>query len=461
VRAVSAALKRLGRYDLIRPIATGGMAEIYLAAARGMEGCNKLVVIKRMLPKLAVDAEHVTMFLEEARMTAQLSHSNIVHFYDLEARDGEFFIVMELLRGCDVLQLLKASIVNGRPFPLDAALVIGLGVCAALHYAHEKIGTDGQPLNIVHRDVSPANVFVTFAGGVKLLDFGVARAEGRDRKTQLGVIKGKLCYLSPEQARGEPVDCRSDIFSLAILLWELTTRTKLFRGADDYSVLQAILERDATPPSAVCPNYPPELERIVMKGLRRNPKERYQTAQEVQIDLEQFAIDHDISTSPRSVANLVKDLIGAGVATSGVEWQQIADLDDPVTVSGSSAHRELGVDATSPGVPPSQSRARLVALSAVVLLLCAIPLALWWLRVEDMKLSSRPTSAVSPPVESPVASAPRTLAPPPAPDAPRRLDKTHAPARATSKPKRHVGLASKAPKAATPSEEDDDALLPP
>jgi hypothetical protein len=332
---VSAELKRLGRYDLIRPIATGGMAEIYLAAARGREGCDKLVVIKRMLPKLATHAEHVTMFLDEARISSQLSHSNIVHFYELEARDGEYFIVMELLRGGDVLQLLRAAIEGARPFPLDVALVIGLGVCSALHYAHEKIGADGQPLHIVHRDVSPANVFVTVGGSVKLLDFGVAHAEGRDWKTRFGVIKGKLSYVSPEQARGESVDRRSDIFSLSILLWELTTLRKLFSGRDDYAVLQSIIERDVTPPSAIRRDYPRELERIVMKGLSRDPQDRYQTAQELQIDLEQFAVDHKVSTSPRSAANLVRQLLGVSAAeptSPGTAVQYIVDAGLPAGV---------------------------------------------------------------------------------------------------------------------------------
>jgi len=304
-----AAATRLGRYDLIRPIATGGMAEIYLAAARGKEGCEKLVVIKRMLPRLAAQAEHVAMFLDEARIIAQLSHSNIVQFYDLEEHHGEYFIIMELLRGGDVLQLLRAAKSSARPFGLDAALAIALGASAALHYAHEKTGADGQPLHIVHRDVSPENVFVTFTGGVKLLDFGVARADGRDNKTRFGVFKGKLSYVSPEQARGQAVDRRSDVFSLCILLWELTTGERLFPASDDYTVLKSIVERDPTLPSDVLADYPPELERIVMKGLRRDPNQRYQTAQELQIDLEEFALDHKISTSPRSVAELARQVL--------------------------------------------------------------------------------------------------------------------------------------------------------
>jgi len=465
---VTIALKRLGRYDLIRQLATGGMAEIYLAAARGVEGCDKLVVIKRMLPTLAVDAEYVSMFLDEARLIAQLSHSNIVQFHDVEARDGEYFIVMELLRGGDVLQLLKATIARPRLFPLDAALVIVLGLCAALHYAHEKNGSDGKPLGIVHRDISPANVFVTFAGGVKLLDFGVARAEGRSAKTRFGVIKGKLSYSSPEQARGEVVDRRSDIFSLSTLLWELTTQIKLFRGANDYEVLQSVLDRDAPRPSDVHPDYPRELERIVMKGLRRDPRERYQTAQELQIDLEQFALDHKVSISPRAAANLVADLLSKDSSAFRLVQPPAGGGDDPVTVAQPYVSR-AGIDDSPTPVrivrPLRRSvrwRARLAVATALVL--CAASLALW--RRKDGR---DPTTAPRVTIAEPRRAIEVTFVGPPAPPP---IDKIASPVRAAVKPKRRVTArpaptasnnkpATSVDPATTPNEEDDNAPLPP
>jgi tRNA A-37 threonylcarbamoyl transferase component Bud32 len=305
-----AAPARLGRYEVIRRMAVGGMAEIYLARASGPEGFEKVVVVKRIHPRLASSREVVTMFLDEARIAATLRHSNIVQVYDIGESDGEYFFAMELLHGEDAGALMQALGQRDRRLPLEHAVGIVANVCAGLHYAHEKVGRDGAPLGIVHRDVSPSNVFVTMDGEVKLLDFGVAKAAHRLSVTTGGLPKGKLPYMSPEQVAGAGLDRRSDIFSLAVLLWELATSRRLLRGKSDYEIMKAITDEDAPPPSVFQDDFPPDLERVVMKGLARDPAQRFQTAQELQLALEEFSREHKLAVSAITLGALMKDLFG-------------------------------------------------------------------------------------------------------------------------------------------------------
>jgi serine/threonine protein kinase len=301
-------LVRLGKYEIIRPIATGGMAEIYLARVTGIEGFEKLVVIKRILPHLAEQPEVVRMFLDEVRLAATLHHTNVVQVFDVGAVEGDYFFAMEYLHGEDVSGLMRTLSAAGRGLPLEHALTIMMNVCAGLHYAHEKRGFDGQPLGIVHRDVSPQNVFVTYDGGVKVVDFGIAKAATRSTSTEYGTLKGKIRYMSPEQARSEAVDRRSDIFAAGILLWELTTNRRLFHGRSEFDVLKMIVEQDAPPPSSVAPGYPPELEVIVQRALARRPADRYATAEELQADLEDFARERRLPCSSLHLGRFMAEL---------------------------------------------------------------------------------------------------------------------------------------------------------
>ncbi|MBI5481279.1 MAG: serine/threonine protein kinase, partial [Deltaproteobacteria bacterium] len=306
--AAAAMPERLGSYEILQRIAVGGMAEIYLARVSGISGFEKLVVVKRILPQLATSPEFVQMFLDEARIAATLHHSNIVQVYDVGTVGGQYFFSMEFLHGEDLSGISRALAAAGRPLPVEAALGIASGVCAGLHYAHERIGLDGQPLEIVHRDVSPQNVIVTFDGGVKLLDFGIAKAARRLAATRCGTLKGKVRYMSPEQCQGAAMDRRSDVFSLGILLWELTTGRRLFARSSEFETLKAIVETDAPAPSSVRPDYPLELERVVMRALRRHRAERYQTAQDMQLDLEEFARENKLSVSPILLGRLMHEL---------------------------------------------------------------------------------------------------------------------------------------------------------
>ena len=280
---------RLGRYELIQRLAVGGMAEIYLARATGIEGFEKLVVLKRILPQFARNEGFVSMFLDEARLSATLQHPNIAQVYDIGQHDGSYFFTMEYVRGEDVRTLLKTSVKEKRRIPLSLCIKIIADACAGLHAAHEKCGMDGEALNIIHRDVSPSNVIVSYEGAVKLLDFGVAKAAQRQTETRSGTLKGKVSYMSPEQCRGRDLDRRSDIFALGILLYELTLRRRLFKAESEFEVMTNIVKHDVEPPSKRFPKYPKQLELILMKALRRDRDERYATAQEMQEDLEDFA----------------------------------------------------------------------------------------------------------------------------------------------------------------------------
>ncbi len=310
--------RRLGRYEILSSLAQGGMAELFVARLAGIEGFAKRVVLKRVLPTLARDRQLVEMFLEEARLAATLHHQNVVQVLDIgEDADGYFF-AMELLHGGDVGDVLRTA----HELPLGIALELARGACAGLHYAHERASPTGAPLGIVHRDVSPQNLFVTFDGSMKVLDFGIAKAvhQIQNHYTRSGTLRGKLPYMSPEQCQGEPIDRRSDIFSMAIVLWEMTVGERLF-GADgqsDFEILKSIVERDAPTPSSRKPGYPPALEQIVMKGLTRDRDKRYQTADELQADLEAYMRQSGSWASARDVATYMRELFPQRAA----EWQR-------------------------------------------------------------------------------------------------------------------------------------------
>jgi serine/threonine protein kinase len=297
---------RLGRYTLLRPLGAGGMAELFLARADGIEGFAKLVAVKRILPHKATNERFVRMLLNEARLVAGLDHPNIAQVHDIGLEQGEYFFAMEYVHGQDLARVLRRA--PAHKLRLENALHIAIGVCAGLHCAHIARDSTGRSLDIVHRDVSPSNVLVSYQGAVKLVDFGVAKATTLVSETREGVIKGKYGYMSPEQCLGDALDRRSDVFAVGILLWEMTIGRRLYMFKGELASLQRIVYRDATTPSTHDPAYPPELERIVMRALARDPRQRYQSAEQLQIDLEQFALDHRLAISAVSMANEMRTL---------------------------------------------------------------------------------------------------------------------------------------------------------
>jgi serine/threonine protein kinase len=290
------------------------MAELYLARVRGAAGFEKVVVLKRILPGIAEDPDFVQMFLDEARLAATLQHPNIADVHDVGEADGQYFFTMEFVYGQDARTIRHEMKKRNEPVPLAASLAIIHGTAAALDYAHERRGPDGQPMGLVHRDVSAANIMVSYDGAVKLLDFGIARVMTASHRTQVGTLKGKVPYMSPEQCKGQPLDRRSDLFSLGIVLFELTVGRRPFRGDSDYAVMDQIVYQGAPRPSSLVSDYPPELEAILMRLLEREPKARYTTADELGDDLDAFIQRNGLWLSPKQLGKYMRTVFADRIA---------------------------------------------------------------------------------------------------------------------------------------------------
>jgi serine/threonine protein kinase len=308
-------IESYGRYQLLKRLATGGMAQIYLACRPGGPEGEKLLVVKRILPHLTENDDFVTMFLDEARIAARLNHANVVQIFDLGAQDDSFFIAMEYIHGEDLRKLWRYSQTRGMPLPVPLVCRILIEASAGLDYAHKRTDlTTGRPLGIVHRDVSPQNILVTFEGGVKVVDFGIAKAADRATITRSGVLKGKYSYMSPEQAAGQRVDCRSDIFSLGVVLYELLTGMRLFKRPSDIQTLTAVSQCRVSPPSQMTTRVPTDLDAIVLKALAKDPAERYQEAAHLQKALEGWLERHELPSSATSLSAYLKELYAERLA---------------------------------------------------------------------------------------------------------------------------------------------------
>jgi len=301
----------LGRYEVIRPLASGGMADLLLARARGLEGFERHVVIKRIRADAENDQAFIDMFLIEARLAAALHHHNIVQVYDIGEENGKPYFAMEYVHGEDLRRLLTEVVRKREQVPVPMAVTIVTAVARALHHAHEQRGSDQQSLGIVHRDVSPANIIVGYDGNVKVVDFGIARAAMRRTETQAGMLKGKAPYMAPEQCTGAPVDRRSDVFGLGIVLYELVTARRLFKGDNDFSTMSMIVGGTFPKPSTIRKDLPPDLERIILRALSREPEARYQTAELMFTALEQLAITAEWRTSASALAAYMTQMFGS------------------------------------------------------------------------------------------------------------------------------------------------------
>ena len=293
---------RLGSYEILGKLARGGMAELFLATT-GDDA--KIVVIKKILPKYAANQKFVKLFLDEARLASGLHHPHIAQVYDLGSDNGDYFFAMEYIHGKDVRSTMRRVTAREKRFPIEHAVMIARDTAAALHYAHEQRREDGTLLDIVHRDVSPSNILISYEGEVKLVDFGVAKATSNSARTRTGTLKGKIAYMSPEQARGAPLDRRSDVFSLGIVLWEMVTSHRLFRTDNDLATIQMIVNSKPQPPRELAPDCPPELERIVLKALAASPADRYQTAEELQRDLDELVRTQPIVQSTTALRDFM------------------------------------------------------------------------------------------------------------------------------------------------------------
>ncbi len=302
----------LGKYEILKELAIGGMAAIYLARARGTAGFEKQVVLKVILPNLVSDGALVTMFLEEARLAATLRHSNIADVFDVGNEGKRFYFAMEYVHGENARTVRIEAKQRAVTIPFEVSLATIMGTTAALAYAHARTGPDGKPLELIHRDISPSNIMISYEGAIKLVDFGIARASSRSgSRTRTGIRKGKVPYMSPEQCRGQAIDRRTDLFSLGTVLYELTTMQRPFLGRSDFEVMDAIVTCEPAPPSTIRRDYPPQLERIVMRLLARTPDARYQSANQLLEDIERFAVESGISTSAHAVSRFMGQLFEA------------------------------------------------------------------------------------------------------------------------------------------------------
>ena len=358
----------IGPYEVLSRLALGGMAELLLARRVGIEGFRKLVVLKRILPQHATNPDFVEMFLHEARLAAALEHPNIVQVFDIGKSGDDYYFAMAYLHGKDVLAILRELSRTKRRMPVEHALAIGSGIAAGLHHAHEQLGFDGRPLEIVHRDVSPANAIVTYDGTVKLVDFGIAKA-AQTSETRAGVRKGKAAYMSPEQCRGDPLDRRTDIWSLGVVLYELFTMTRLFRADNDLAVMHRIVSQDAPSPLVANSELAPALAAIVERCLQRDRSGRYATAAALQHDLDACGHELGLRPSAAGLSEFLRGLFGvpalpwtptdpavtAASVTSSVDVGPEAFAELP---SGPESTRNLG------GTPPPVADTRLVARTA-------------------------------------------------------------------------------------------------
>ncbi len=306
-------VRTLGRYELHRRIAAGGMGEIFVAKSRGAGGFEKTVIIKTILPHLADEQEFVTKFLDEGRIVVNLTHGNIVPVFDMGEEKGEYFIAMEYVAGRDLRDILRHLNVSGRVLPVEYSLYILIELSKGLGYAHRKTDEQGVPLGIVHRDVSPSNVLLSREGEVKLIDFGIARATGKSSVTVSGRIQGKCCYMSPEQASGKNVDARSDIFAAGVLLYEMLTGIRPFEGDSDLETLELVRSCNFDAPGVLNTEVDAELDAIVTRALERDPAARYQTIEEMQIALTQRLYGGGHTVTSGEIAQFLGELFPEGV----------------------------------------------------------------------------------------------------------------------------------------------------
>ncbi|WP_164016910.1 serine/threonine protein kinase [Pyxidicoccus trucidator] len=348
----------IGKYVVRRKLAEGGMAEIYLCTARGAEGFEKEVVIKRVRAFLASDPEFVGMFIAEARLASRLNHANVVQIFDFDKHEDTYYLAMEYVRGCSLWELRKRCKELMEPVPPVMVAHIGAEVARGLHYAH-RVKVNGQPLDLVHRDVTPHNVLLSFDGAVKLTDFGIAKAG--NKLTQPGVLKGKFAYMSPEQARGEAVDARTDIFALGVVLWEMLTGGRLFDGDSEVAVLRAVQQSTIPPPARLNPDVPADLDAAVVRALDRDPAVRFQTAGELERALAQCVLKHAKTVDDTDLSAFMRRLFPTSLTQAMPTVQERTHVENAPVPPGSDAPVVARREPTA--VMPGVSSGRGVAMA--------------------------------------------------------------------------------------------------
>ncbi|HUJ88749.1 MAG TPA: protein kinase, partial [Syntrophorhabdales bacterium] len=440
---------RFGKYILVERLATGGMAQLYRAKILGVQGFEKLIAIKMILPHLAKEHELVSSFIDEAKLAALLNHQNIVQIYDFGSMEESYFISMEYLFGKDLRGIATKSKEKNLPVSLEYALYIISRVCSGLDYAHKLKDFQGKALGIIHRDISPQNIFVTYEGDVKILDFGIAKAASQSTITQYGMIKGKVAYMSPEQAAGKFIDRRSDIFSTGILLYELATGSRMFTGDSTMQILAKVREAEFEPPESVMPWLPAKVFTILKRALAKEPDQRYQSCGEMLGDLEECMVELSLRPTAGGLAHYMKELFRDDIVAEDQVIREVSgitraekselkpgpepkpvpekpDLKPPEVIEAEHAP-------VKPAAPEEKSAKRLWPLYAAVAAVVLIMGLVFGLRQSE--------TPVSPPKkETPVVTAPPSTTAP----ASRAPSEKVAPAEPAKKPEQEGNPAAKA-----------------
>ncbi|MFL5319390.1 MAG: protein kinase domain-containing protein [Myxococcaceae bacterium] len=337
-----------GKYLLLDRINIGGMAEVWRGKTFGAGGFERLMAIKRILPNIAEDEEFISMFIDEAKISVQLTHANVAQIAELGNIGGSYFIAMEYIPGKDLRAIFDKCRKKGEPAPIPLTCFVVSKMCEGLDYAHRKKDGMGRDMNIVHRDISPQNVLLSYEGEVKVIDFGIAKAAGKATKTQAGILKGKFGYMSPEQIRGLPLDRRSDVFAIGVVLYEMLTGERLFVGDSDFSVLEKVRKAEVLPPTTYNKRIPEALEKIVLKALAKEVDDRYQYANELGDDLQRFLITSDSIFSRKDLMQYMKSTFAEEVER---EKQRLAEYSEVKAPEGFLAAIEMGYQGPMSGVP--------------------------------------------------------------------------------------------------------------
>src|SRR5512143_2740993 len=316
--ADAAAEEQFGPYVVYERLGVGGMATVHRALERGIEGFERIVALKRLLPHLAADASFIKSFVREAKLASLLNHVNIVQIFELGRVGTQYFISMEHIDGRDIRRILRHARKASGPPPIHVTVGMLLQLCDALDYAHHKVDDTGHPLGLVHRDVSPSNVLVTTAGQVKVIDFGIAKAQSSQLRTQTGRVKGKLAYMAPEALAGKDLDARSDLFAVGVIGHELLTTRPLFATRNEYQTLMKVERGDIVPPSTFNQGCPPELDAIVLRALARDPDDRFRNASDLRDALHAMRKQHNLQTTNRDIATWLEWAFSLEVPTGSV-----------------------------------------------------------------------------------------------------------------------------------------------
>lgn len=385
-----ASVGAFGKYRLVRHLAVGGMAQLYLASLDGPDGFSMQCVVKTILPELAVLPDFNEMFINEAKVAALLQHPNIVQVYDFGREDGRYFLAMEYVRGASLQQVLREACRTGMMLGPRFAIAIGAQMCDAMGYAQELKGPDGRPLNLIHRDLTTGNILISSGGVAKLTDFGIVKTELNTSATAAGVVKGKYPYMSPEQIRAEPIDHRSDIFSLGVVLYEVATGVPLFRRRSLVDTIAAVAHAQVRRPTEFLSGFPPQLEKLLLKALSLAREDRFQSFAELGQALDAFRSSRNWTSSSRELASLVQTLFPGGVAvgayagTSSDQMPAGPDEGLPPPEIPSPVAPKPPKPLTPTSTPTSASRVGLVELGLFALALAMLSVLVWLLALTSV-----------------------------------------------------------------------------